>query len=462
MAQPVTIRTRDKLLQWPRVPVPGEAPVLILVNQFQQTQKLSADDLRVRQFAQMGALLSHCLSTVPWYQENLPPDLMPEGSVLTPEIWANVPVLDRAQVLAHGSQLESTAPPESHGNIRTVQSSGTTGRPVTIKAANVSNLHYHATMARNGIWQGYDPAFQAASIVRLNETQLKQADAGTYPNWMTGCVSGPSKFFDVAVPAEAQLQWLADSGTQLLTTYPSNLQQLAYVAERDGTALPDLNAIMTMGEPLTESTRTHVRDVFGLPIHDVYTAQETGILALQCPEHDHYHIMAEGNYVEVLNDAGEACRPGEIGRVVATPMHNFVMPLLRYALGDYAEVGEPCDCGRGLPTLKRIMGQAQGQMMMPNGHRVWMSIGTRGLRDYAPIIRNQIIQKTLNTFEARMVRERELQEDEEAALHEHLLGRLTMPGHQDPIELSMEFVDTLVNNTAGKFENFICQVDQPS
>jgi len=30
----------------------------------------------------------------------------------------------------------------------------------------------------------------------------------------------------------------------------------------------------------------------------------------------------------------EACAPGEIGRVVVTPLHNFAMPLFRYDIGD--------------------------------------------------------------------------------------------------------------------------------
>src|SRR3546814_5152572 len=83
------------------------------------------------------------------------------------------------------------------------------------------------------------------------------------------------------------------------------------------------------------------REVWGLKIVDMYSTQEIGYLAFQCPQHDHYHVQAEAALVEVLNEAGESCRPGEIGQVVTTPLLNFAMPMIRYAVGDLAEVGPP-------------------------------------------------------------------------------------------------------------------------
>jgi phenylacetate-CoA ligase len=71
--------------------------------------------------------------------------------------------------------------------------------------------------------------------------------------------------------------------------------------------------------------------------------------------------------VEILDAQGRPCRPGEIGRVVATPLHNVAMPLLRYELDDYAEVGQACACGRGLPVIRRILGRRQNMLRLPDG-----------------------------------------------------------------------------------------------
>jgi len=135
-------------------------------------------------------------------------------------------------------------------------------------------------MVRNGVWHGYDPEYSVANIVRMNSAQLEQADADVFNSWMTGWVSGPVKYFDVAVPPQSQLEWLVENQSQLLVTHPSNLRQLAYFSKRDGAPLPHLRAIQTTGEPLTNNTRLIAQDVFGLPIQDVYGTQEAGILAL--------------------------------------------------------------------------------------------------------------------------------------------------------------------------------------
>src|SRR3546814_10844500 len=114
-----------------------------------------------------------------------------------------------------------------------------------------------------------------------------------------------------------------------------------------GIAFPRLREVRTLSELLPPETRRLCRDVWGLKIADLYSTQEAGYLALQCPEHEHYHVQSEAVLLEVLDEEDRPCRPGEVGRVVVTPLTNFAMPMIRYAVGDLDEVGAPCPCGRG-------------------------------------------------------------------------------------------------------------------
>ena len=107
----------------------------------------------------------------------------------------------------------------------------------------------------------------------------------------------------------------------------------------------------------------------------MYSAAEAGYLALQCPQQEHYHIQSESALVEVLDEAGNPCRPGETGTMVVTPLHNFAMPLIRYAIGDIAEVGAPCACGRGLPVLARLLGRVRQMLVLPSGARRYGNVG---------------------------------------------------------------------------------------
>ena len=75
------------------------------------------------------------------------------------------------------------------------------------------------------------------------------------------------------------------------------------------------------------------------------------MIVLQCPEHPHSHVQLEGVQVEILDDQGRPCRTGESGRVMATDLNSFAMPLVRYDINDYVVLGGPCSCGRGLAVI---------------------------------------------------------------------------------------------------------------
>ena len=148
-----------------------------------------------------------------------------------------------------------------------------------------------------------------------------------------------------------------------------------------------------------------------MPVHDNYTSREVGYMALQCPEHDHYHVQSEGVYLEILDESGRQCRAGEVGRVVVTPLHNFAMPLIRYDVGDYAEVGEPCPCGRGLPVLTRILGRQQDVLTLPTGEQRWTLLGSSDVKAFmemAPIRQYQFAHVARDTIEVRLAVFRDL------------------------------------------------------
>lgn len=153
----------------------------------------------------------------------------------------------------------------------------------------------------------------------------------------------------------------------------------------------------------------------GVTLIDEYSAHEVGSIAIQCPDHAHYHVHAESVLVEVLHEDGSPCRSGEIGRVVVTPLHEFRTPLLRYALGDCPELGAQCPCGRGLPVLTRVLGRVRNMITLPNGEKRWPLPGDGRYREIGPSEQYQSVQRTHQRFEVRLVTSRELTADE--AMH---------------------------------------------
>jgi len=156
-----------------------------------------------------------------------------------------------------------------------------------------------------------------------------------------------------------------------------------------------------------------------------------------------------------VNERDEPCGPGEIGRVLITVLHNFAMPLIRYELGDYAERGAACECGRGLAESERIGGRARNMMRLADGRRLWPTFASKGTRAIAPVVQMQLVQVSLERVEARMVVERPLTPEEKRALAEVIASRW---GTNLPIEVAIVEVDRIERGAGDKFEDFLCEV----
>lgn len=218
------------------------------------------------------------------------------------------------------------------------------------------------------------------------------------------------------------------------------------------TELPSVRRWRTVGETVTDSFRERLAEAGSAPVVDCYSTEEFGYVALQCPDvPENYHIMAETLIVEIIDDDGQPAGIGENGRVVVTDLHNFAMPLIRYATGDHATAGGPCACGRGLPTLRRVLGRTRNMIVKPDGTRHWPLTGFRQFREIAPIRQYQFRQHSLHRMEVRLVTERALTGAEEAMLKAHLHEKLR---HGFEIEF-VYFEGRLPTGKNGKFEEFM-------
>jgi phenylacetate-CoA ligase len=190
-----------------------------------------------------------------------------------------------------------------------------------------------------------------------------------------------------------------------------------------------------------------------VPVSDLYSANEVGYVALQCPQSGLYHVQAEDVLVEVIGDDGHRCTTGESGRVVVTSLHNFAMPLLRYDLGDYATVGGPCSCGRTLPTLEGILGRARNMMRLPGGRTAWPGFPMNTLVKLGAIRELKMIQHSLEEIEVQMVLLRALTSSEETTLADAVRARL-----RHPFNVRLTAVDRIAEGAGRKREDFECRI----
>lgn len=429
---------------WPAFPDDASARMLALQYQFGQTQWWPPEQIAAQQLRQFMQIFRHALATVPFYQQQLA-----EWAAADAADWKRyreLPVMTRSTVQQAGNAMHSTAPPPEHGALTRTESSGSSGSPLVTPGTHWSQLMWQALLLREHFWHQRDLRGKLAAI------RSKTSEAH-FPAWgpaTAAFVTGPSAVRSLSADLDEQLQWLQRENPDYLMSYATNAQALAARSLELGLRLPKLKQVRTYGEMLRPDARGIVREAWGVEIADSYSAEELGYIALQCPASENYHVQAESLIVEVLNPDGAPCVPGETGQIVVSTLHNFAMPLIRYASGDYAEVAEPCACGRGLPALRRIVGRQRNMLVRPDGVRHWPSFPSEAWREIAPVMQIQLVQDAADHITVRIVAPRAISAEEQMrfiAVLQDCLGW--------PFQIALTRVDAIPRGAGGKYEDFV-------
>ena len=393
-----TPRSSIPNIVWPGIPEVQGRILMAMLLQVEQSQWWPANRIQAHQFQQLHCLLQHAYQTVPYYRERLAEIGPTLNEPLTPDRWSRLPLLTRQDIEVHQRDLLSTKLPVEHGKIIEYKTSGSAGDPLRVQGTTIGALFWHTLTLRDHQWHGRDLRGRLVAIRSGRDVQDPLA-VEDHPTWgppaNTVYPTGPATLLYHLAPLDRQAEILCARNPHYLLVYPSNALALAQHFDEHALRLPHLREVRTYVEPLNPEVLDACREVWGVDVTDVYSAEEVGYIAIQCPKHEHYHVQAESQLVEVLDDLDRPCHPGQIGRVVLTPLHTVAMPLIRYDIGDYAEVGEPCACGRGLGVLNRILGRRRNRITLPDGRVVWPRFFRRDWMRIAPIQQIQALSTHL-------------------------------------------------------------------
>lgn len=449
LSQPFPLpRSAMPELSWPLFPAGRDAIVLALQHQLDESQWLTPEIQRQRQFRQLELLLAHAVKTVPWYQDRFAEVAQRDTGWLDWDNWQALPLLRRADIQEAGPALVSAEIPKDHGQPFDISSSGSTGRPITVKGTGVTAVRFLANQLRYHRWHQRDFSAKMAALVYLREAQREAAQKNQGLPWNFTSNAGLMMFYDINAPVEKQFAWLQEQNPTYLVTYPSNLRELLRLSQESGASISQLQQVLTLSELVDERLRLACQDIWGVKISDSYSSQETGWIAMQCSDCPEYHVQSESLLVEILDERGMPCRPGEIGRVVLTDLHNFATPLIRYEIGDYAEPGLPCACGRGLPVMKRILGRTRNLVTLPSGEKHWPMLPLK-FRTGTRIRQFQLVQKSITGMELKLVADRALTLAEEEQVRQQIAGNL---GYS--FEVQFTYCEVIARGTGGKYEDF--------
>jgi phenylacetate-CoA ligase len=436
---------------WPPLSLDENAVLTALLAQLDATQWLGLLELEANQARQLAIVSEHHKAHTPAFAARLRSAKVSYLNNL--ERLRQIEPLSRRDAQALGDGFFARHVPRHHLPLGTAKTSGATGEPVTVRKTTVNRLFWSAFTLRDHLWNERSFSVRMSSIRANISTYVDAKDWGAPVRNLFK--SGEAQGIPITTDIREQLKLLRRFRPELLIVYPNNLDAFVTIWEKEGFDLTTLRHLKTIGETVRADLRMRAKKVTGLEIEDNYSSQEAGTIAIQCPASGLYHVMSEALIVEVLNERWEPCQEGEIGRVVVSDLLNLATPLIRYDIGDYAEIGPPCSCGRGLPTLKRILGRERNLVRLPDGSRNWPLVGFHHYDAVAPIRQYQLVQHNIDEIEFKLVTDQELTTEQEQRLITIVQQSLNYPFNITVTQLR----ERLPLGPNGKFEEFICKLD---
>jgi phenylacetate-CoA ligase len=438
-------------------PTPYGQQLLALVNELEGSQWWSPEKLREYQLDQLRQLLAHAYETVPFYRARLGDVGYRPGQAITPEFWRRLPVLKRSEVQDQGDAIKSVTMPPEQGAVSKITTSGSTAMPLTVWRSARQALMLDAIVMRKLIWAGCDFRLKFGGVVTDSSGGAPAPAGGHVPHWGHPAAlvyeTGPGVTLDYLSTPDEIADWLVRERPDYLNIVPTLLHDICFCFQARGLT-PSLKGIFAHAEIVGPDLRELARRAFGLELFTSYGARETGTIAVQCPEHQHYHVQAEATLVEVLDNDSNPCRPDEAGTVVVTPLHGYASPLLRYEIGDRAVVGRPCSCGRPHPVLAQVVGRTRDRIVLPSGMRRYCYFRNLAFWQFRDLRQFQIVQRTLYDLEVRLVARRRLAPEVEAEIAKRIKA-----GTSEHFSVSFTYLDSIPLPPSGKFQDLVCEVD---
>ncbi len=288
--------------------------------------------------------------------------------VTTKDELQNLPVSD---IVARGTNPRS---------LMLHKTSGSTGEPMIIRRTWMEERALGSLRASELGAYGIRASDRIVSLGRFPpREQTRRARAMIVALRTMGRFTSESVSFQL--PPEKILDTLVDLKPDVLAGYPGVLDQLAALMIESGHPGPSPGFIITGSEVLTPAMASRIKSAFGGRLYDKYGANELGRIASQCSEGSQYHVCRIGVIAEVLKDGRDA-DPGDDGELIATGLHSFAMPFIRYQLGDTVAAGSTrCDCGKNVQTIKSIRGRSHHYITLPDGRRLHMYVLTSAFYD---------------------------------------------------------------------------------
>ncbi|MFA6103839.1 MAG: AMP-binding protein [Victivallaceae bacterium] len=333
-----------------------------------QREFLSLDAIREEQAQLLAEHIEYCRGKSPYYAK-MSADVPAAAAANSFDILSSMPFTSKDDL--SGNINSFVAAPEC--DIRDIAfSSGTTGAPLPIVYTenDLRRLAYNE-----------QKAFMACGMtphdkILLTCTMDRCFIAGLAYREGARAV-GASVIRNGLNSLESHAGIIASMKPSIIIGVPSFLKKLIKFLTAENINPDFVKKLICIGEPVRDNNcqlslaGSLLEELWGAKVYSTYASSETITSFCDCEAGCGGHLHHDLAILEIIDNNGNQCGPGEQGEVVLTPLQMEGMPLLRFKTGDISRYfNEKCACGRSTPRLGPVAGRKQ-QMMKINGTTVY-------------------------------------------------------------------------------------------
>jgi phenylacetate-CoA ligase len=249
-----------------------------------------------------------------------------------------------------------------------VRTNGSTGEPFIVRRTRLEQ-GFH-TLFRQRAYEAFGLGMRGRIAAMTYPRPPHPKDTKLVGRWLSAMGVHPTLRIDGMQDPESIVEQLEAFRPDLITALPGMLARVADYLLATGASRIHPRVVVVGGEVLTPLVRRRLTEAFGVAPLQTYASHEFPLLGWECKTSGGIHTCDDGVIVEVLRD-GQPARLGEEGEVVATNLHAYAMPLIRYRLGDLVIRGaDRCACGQPFSVIGAIRGRMIDYFPLSNGRVV--------------------------------------------------------------------------------------------
>lgn len=415
-----------------------------------ESEKWNKDQIVNYQVKLLKNIVAFAYRNVPFYKKIYKEYKVDIDSIKSLESLDSLPVISKQMIMENN---EKFVPKRNTDSFIITHTSGTTGTPLNLKISKNLEILYKAISYRRDLLAGCIEGDWKARFV--GDSPIKNcSDKRLFRiSFVNKRLIFPSYCLNIDNFSNI-FKYLTRFNVKHIQAYPSTAYLLAKYLEFEDKYFP-LKSILYSSEPLYPYQRELIKERFMTQAYGFFGQAERVITATEC-EAENYHLTSIDGLLEITKD-NMGVPEGEKGLTVATSLHNYSMPLIRYALNDYTGIkNEICNCGRTLPICYNIETKDKEQFIIaPDLRIISPSIITFPLKHARNIYESQVIQEDINKITLNIVPNKNFEDKDKIYLinsFRSLLG--------PKVEIKIELMDMIPRTNAFKKQFVINKIGE--